>query len=214
MPEPCYRALVYLPHQSNRWNAGVFNSFHPATHPHWDGIWAEKEHAHPAAEHAAGDFPLDFAAGRYSEQARANYLHLKRAKGGENWTNAEICSATELAGVCAFNGESGPLRAYQYAASSGLSEDEALIVTFMGEVVCGLPEAGGVLARVIEPVGEPMTAAAFRAHHGLPQYVAIPPAEALAPEEADLYAGYELETGPQIDPQRDNTPAIGPDQEN
>ena len=95
MPEICYRALLY-PGQKQRWENGVYNSYHPTPHPHWQGIWNQKEQANPGAQHDAEDFPLNFGAGRYTEQARANYLQLMHDKGGEDWTQPEIDSASEL----------------------------------------------------------------------------------------------------------------------
>jgi hypothetical protein len=170
MPELCYRALLYEG-QRQRWINGVYNSYHPATHPFWQGIWNRKEHANPGADHDANDFPLAFAAGRYSEAARTKFLQLMREKGDDIWTQAEIDSASELDGVCSFNGEEGAQLAYEYAATSGLPEHVARIVTFMGDYVCDLPEGGGVQARVVEVIGPPVTAAAFRVQHGLQQYV-------------------------------------------
>ena len=169
MPEICYRALLY-PGPRNRWNAGVFNSYHPTPHPHWQGIWAQKELANPGAAHEAEDFPLAFDKGVYSQQARTNYLHLMRAKGAEGWTQAELDSASEVAGVSAFNGADGPTRVYAYAASSDQPEHISRIATFMGEVICELPEGGGVIVRNVEPTGPPVTTEAFRLQHGLALY--------------------------------------------
>lgn len=187
MPELCYRALIYIPHQLELWNAGKFNSRHPSPHPGWAAIWGQKEEADPGAEHDPADFPLEFDAGRYTEQAKMHYLQFMRDKGGEDWTDEELLLASELDGVCAFDGEDGPRRAYEYAASSDLPEDVALIVTFMGEVVCDLPEDGGVLAMVVDPMCAPMTATEFRELHGLDPYHKI------QPEEVDLFAGYDVE---------------------
>ncbi len=174
MPELCFRALLY-PKQVHRWNNGVYNSYHPATHPEWQAIWNQKEAAHPGAEHDAAGFSLAFSKGRYSEQAVSNYLHLMRTKGNANWTQDEIDSATELAGVSAFNGPEGPARAYRYAVTSGHPEHLAKIVPFMGDVICELPEDGGVIVNNVMPVAPVMTATEFREHHGVPQYVAAAP---------------------------------------
>jgi hypothetical protein len=206
MPEFCYRALLY-PAQRQRWNAGVCNSYHPTPHPHWPGIWAQKEAADPGEAHAAADFPLTFSKGIYTEQARANYLHLMRTKGGDGWTQEELDSATELAGVSAFNGPEGAARAYLYAATSGLPEHLARVVTFMGDVICDLPEGGGVIVNNVEPVPPIMTAAEFREHHGLPQYVA-PAAVAGEPQEQqaaakDIFEDLEFEDEPPIELKRD-----------
>jgi hypothetical protein len=207
MPEICYRALLY-PGQKQRWSAEVYNSYHPTPHPQWQGIWNQKEQANPGAQHAAEDFPLNFGAGRYTEQARANYLQFMHDKGSEDWTQAEIDSSSELDGVCCFRGENGPQNAYQYAASSGLPEGVALIATFMGEFVCDVPENGGILAHVIGAMGTPITATEFRMFHDLPQYIAPAPVEGEPQEEQstskDIFEDleYEEDTTP-LDLKRD-----------
>jgi hypothetical protein len=206
MPEACYRALLY-PGSLQRWRDGVYNSYHHGTHPKWDGIWNEKEAASPGAIHDAKDFPLGFSMGIYSEPARASYLQLMREKGGEGWTQPEIDSATELAGVSAFNGADGPARVYTYAAESGLPEDGSYIATFMGTVICSLPEDGGVVSEVVEPTPPLMTTAEFRIAHHLPQYVAPVPVEGESqpelPAQKDIFADLDLEEGPQVELNRD-----------
>lgn len=74
-------------------------------------------------------------------------------------------------------------------------------------LACELPEENGFVVDNVEPMPPLMTAAEFRAHHGIAQYVAPPPVtgdpQEEQPTQKDIFEDLKFEDGPQLELKRD-----------
>ncbi len=151
-----YRVLN-SPDAYDRWCKGRYVSYH-TTPNEWIATREKTGSPDPA------DYPLCCREGVYTAQARERFLS---SVGGASSAGLPDGFAPhevwEVDGVYAYRSAQDAL---DHARGTPWGE-EALIVEFEGEVLGGALEAGGVLARVVRPRGNPKTASVFKKRYEL-----------------------------------------------
>jgi hypothetical protein len=135
-----YRVLEKI--TIDNWRSGRFNSLHPTYHPFWDATWAETNGSRDPAL-----YDLEFSKGKYTPGALQSYFQLKTTPGLTKGQRIALDLASrQLDGVCAWT---TPQQAWDYAIMNPEACDETWVAVFDGEWVKGIPEEGGVQARVV-----------------------------------------------------------------
>lgn len=158
-PKVFYRALFTRIHRQ-RWDGEQYTSFHQLIPGTWIQTWCATGSLNSA------DYSLACNEGVFTANARQAFLGLAPKYSFDAALPPSVVQpAGELAGICAFT---NPAAAYRYGIESWCG-DAAQFVEFEGELLFRAPEDDGVVARVDRALGLPMSAAAFRTKHGLPE---------------------------------------------
>lgn len=130
--ETYYRALYSDEHFID-WRKGIRTSFHHACDPHWVEIWNK------TGSENCDDYPLETTVAVYTPAARKFFVHFAPQWPAEKvWPDYALRSASELAGLCAFDTPEGLLT---WCAD----RPDAAVLVFEGSYVCEAPDDDGAV---------------------------------------------------------------------